>query len=480
MLFNDVSFTYRERSTFSGAGLSALDRVSLEVRPGEKVGVVGANGAGKSTLLRLMAGILQPSSGSCDPRGMSRALLSLNAGFDADLSGAYNVVMHGMLSGLPRSEAVRRIPAVAEMAGLGDAINRRVATYSTGMRARLCFWTAMNLNVDVLLVDEVLSVGDLEFRQKSRNAMLDVIAGNRAVVIASHNLTFMQSVCDRVIWLHRGRVRSDGDSTAVVDNYRAFLSPASEGVPSTRNGSRRQIFVCGPPRSGTTALARLLNTSQSLVVGIERYRKRLMQVNGEDHRSLFGKERYFRYDTGDTDVDFNVAHPDLTQSSKRKFDAATYIGDKVPRLYRCLHNVDTAFPDCVVVYIIRDPIHVASSWQRRADSKHDRWPQRNGYQQAVIEWNQSVRFAMAARQRFGNRMILLSYERTFGNRRLAVWREMMRRLQLPAKPEEPTRRFLESAFRRAKADRKVDPEVLQYASRTADYITYARLLAHVL
>ena len=480
MLLNDVSFTYRERGTFSREGLSALDRVSLQVRPGEKVGVVGANGAGKSTLLRLMAGILQPSSGSRNPRGMSSALLSLNAGFDTDLSGAYNVVMHGMLAGLSRGEAVRRIPVVAEMAGLGDAINRRVATYSTGMRARLCFWTAMNLNADVLLVDEVLSVGDLEFREKSRDAMLDMIAGNRAVVIASHNLTFMQSVCDRIVWLHRGRVRSDGDSTDVVDNYRSFLSPPNDAPRSTTEGPQRQIFVCGPPRSGTTALARLLNTSESLVVGIERYRKRLMQLRGTDNGSLFGKERFFRFDTGDTDVDFNAAHPELTQRSKRKFDTAMYIGDKVPRLYRRLDYIDAAFPHCVVVYIIRDPIHVASSWQRRADSEHDRWPQRNGYQQAIIEWNQSVRFAMEARQRFGNRIILLSYERIFGSRRLAVWRELMRRLQLPAKTEESTRRFLHNAFRRATADRKVEVEVLQYASRTADYIAYARLLAHVL
>ena len=480
MLLDNVSFSYRERSTFRGEGLSALDRVSLGIRPGEKVGVVGANGAGKSTLLRLMAGILQPSSGSCDARHMSRALLSLNAGFDPDLSGAYNVVMHGMLSGLSRREAVRRIPMVAEMGGLGEAINRRVATFSTGMRARLCFWTAMNLDADVLLVDEVLSVGDLAFRERSREAMLDMIAGNRAVVIASHNLNFVQSVCDRTIWLHGGRVFADGESAAVIDSYRASLTPPSEATLSSGGATPRQLFVCGPPRSGTTALARLLNTNPSLVVGIERYRKRLMQLRGADDSTLFERDRYFTYDPGDTDVDFNVAHSELTRISKRKFDTAAYVGDKVPRLYRRLPYIDTAFPNCIVIYIIRDPINVAASWQRRAEAEQDRWPERNGYQQAIIEWNESVRLAMEARRRFGGRMILLSYERIFGNRRLAVWREMMRRLQLSAKTDQSTRQFLDNAFRRAKADRGIEPEILRYASRTADYIAYARLLAHVL
>ena len=480
MRLDKISFSYRERATFGGDGLAALTRVSLAIQPGEKVGLIGANGAGKSTLLRLMAGILRPTGGSYDAANMSRALLSLTAGFDSDLSGAHNVVMHGMLSGLSRQEAIHRIPAVAEMAGLGEAINRRVATYSTGMRARLCFWTAMNLNADIMLVDEVLSVGDLAFREKSRDAMLNLMAGNRAVVIASHNLAFVESLCDRVIWLHNGRVRADGDSNPVIDNYRAFLAPPSEPLPLTHERPRRHLFICGAPRSGTTALARLMNTDPNLVVGIERYRDRLMKINSPDLCTLFEKERFFKYDADDTAVDFNVAHPHLTEISKRKFDTATYIGDKVPRLYRRLHHIDAAFPGCIVVYIIRNPIHVASSWQRRADAKHDRWPERNGYQQAVIEWNQSLRFAIEARSLLGNRIILLSYERIFGNQRLAVWRQVMRRLQLPVKPDESTRRFLENAFRRTQKKRDISAEVTQYVSRTADYITYARLLTHVL
>lgn len=480
MRLDNVSFSYRERATFGGDGLAALNRVSVAIRPAEKVGLIGANGAGKSTLLRLMAGILRPTSGTYDAANMSRALLSLTAGFDSDLSGAHNVVMHGMLSGLSRQDAIHRIPIVAEMAGLGDAIDRRVATYSTGMRARLCFWTAMNLNADVMLVDEVLSVGDLAFREKSRDAMLNLMSGNRSVVIASHNLPFIESLCDRVIWLHDGCVRADGDSAAVIDNYRAFISPPPDAEPLPAHGSPRQLFVCGPNRSGTTALARLLNANPNVIVGIERYRKRLMQVKDGDHRCLFSKDRYFTYLASDTNVDFNKAHHEETEKARRKFDAARYIGDKVPQLYRRLQFIEPAFPNCYVIFIIRDPVNVAASWQRRAEAENDPWPQRNGYQQAVIEWNESLRFAMRAKRHLGNRLILLSYDRLFGQRRWLVWRELMRRLQLSVKPDETTKRFLENAYRRAARKREASTDVLQYVSRSADYVTYAKLLGQVL
>lgn len=480
MRLHDVSFSYRDRTTSGGDGLTALDGISLEIGPGEKVGLIGANGAGKSTLLRVMAGILRPGRGSYEPRNMSSALLSLTAGFDSDLTGAHNIVMHGMLSGLTRQDAIRRIPIVAETAGLRDAIDRRVATYSTGMRARLCFWTAMNLDADMLLVDEVLAVGDLEFREKSRDAMLKLMAGSRAAVIASHNLAFIESLCDRVIWLHGGRIKADGDTTSVIDHYRTHVSPPAEAVAATGNESPRQLFICGANRSGTTALARLLNANPGVVVGIERYRKRLMQLTDGDHRSLFSKQRFFTYMADDTNVDFNAAYPEETESARRKFDTALYIGDKVPQLYRRLQHIEAAFPDCRVLYIVRDPVHVAMSWQRRAEAQNDPWPQRNGYQQAVVEWNESIRFAMKATKHLGNRLTYLSYERLFGQRRYLVWRELMRRLSLPTKPNESTRRFFENSARRAGMKRESPAEILQYVSRSADYVTYAKLLARVL
>jgi len=142
--------------------------------------------------------------------------------------------------------------------------------------------------------------------------------------------------------------------------------------------------------------------------------------------------------------------------------------------------IDEAFPNCVVVYIVRNPVHVAASWQKRAEKESDRWPTRNGFQEATIEWNESISLALQSRKRFGNRLILLSYDRVFGSRRFGVWREMMRRLDLPTKPTESTRRFLDNAFRNASSQRQYSTDILRYVSRSADYIGYARLLGQVL
>ena len=221
MKLDRVSVVYAEAGFLSRAPkVVALRDVSLRVAPGDKLGLVGANGAGKSTLLRVMAGVLKPDAGAVDSRGMSTALLSLHAGFDGELSGERNIVMHGMLMGLTRKEAKARVAAVAEMSGLGEALRRRASTYSTGMRARLCFSTAINLDPDVLLLDEIFSVGDREFREKSERTMLERFQGDKAIVYVSHNVNMMERVCDRAIWLHGGEVCAEGDATDVLAAYR--------------------------------------------------------------------------------------------------------------------------------------------------------------------------------------------------------------------------------------------------------------------
>ena len=220
MRLRGVSVVYSDYGLFSHTGdVSALTDVSLDVHRGDKLGIIGRNGAGKSTLMRVMAGVLSPNSGAVDYRGMSSALLSLNAGFDTDLSGVHNVVMHGMLMGLSRREAATRVDAVLEMSELGDAIHRRVSTYSSGMRARLCFSTAINLDPDVLLLDEVFSVGDGEFREKSRRIMLDRFTAGKAIVLVTHSVPMIRRVCDRAIWLDGGRIQAQGDVEDVVAAY---------------------------------------------------------------------------------------------------------------------------------------------------------------------------------------------------------------------------------------------------------------------
>lgn len=221
MRLEGVSVVYSDDGFFSNVEeVTALRDVSLHVGRGDKVGIIGSNGAGKSTLVRVMSGVLKPNAGIVDDEGMTSALLSLNAGFDGELSGTRNVVMHGMLMGLTRKEAVARIEAVAEMSGLGDAMNRRVSTYSTGMRARLCFSTAINLEPDLLLLDEAFVVGDLEFRDKSQRVMHERFTEDRAIVLVSHSLASVQQLCERAIWLDHGEIRAQGETKDVIRAYR--------------------------------------------------------------------------------------------------------------------------------------------------------------------------------------------------------------------------------------------------------------------
>ena len=221
MRLRDVSVVYAHEGLFLKTGdVMALRNVSMRIGAGEKVGVIGANGAGKSTLMRVIAGVLKPNSGTVDDEGMSSALLSLNAGFDATLSGVRNIVMHGMLMGLTRREASARVETVTEMSGLGDAIHRRVSTYSSGMRARLCFSTAINLDPDVLILDEVFSVGDKDFREKSERIMLERFESDRAILLVSHSPSRLERLCDRVIWLDQGTIRAQGEAKDLIAEYR--------------------------------------------------------------------------------------------------------------------------------------------------------------------------------------------------------------------------------------------------------------------
>ncbi|MCY4011809.1 MAG: sulfotransferase [Gammaproteobacteria bacterium] len=479
MRLANVHVRYRDR-TITGSPVSALKDVSVTIGSGEKVGVIGGNGTGKSTLLRVMAGVLRPDAGSFESEGMSTALLSLSAGFDAELSGVRNIVLHGVLSGLSPRDAQARVANIADLAGLGEAIQRRVATYSTGMRARLCFWTAINLDPDLMLIDEVLSVGDQAFREKSRKAMLDVMQGTKAVALVSHNLNFVERLCDRVIWLKDGAVALDGEATEVIHAYRDWVAGRSN-PGGADEAAKKRIFVCGTGRSGTTALARLLNTHPDIVVGIERYKSRLMTARpSDDLTELFTKERYFEVTPGDTNIDLERSYLNDTAKARRKYDSAKYVGDKVPNLYRRLDFLDKAFPECVVIYIVRDPVSVAASWQRRATAADDAWPEENDFQRAVADWNESIRLAIQAKRVFGRRILYVSYDRVFGRRKWAVWREIMRNLDLDPELTTHAKRFLAKAAVRAKPKRDVPVHLRNYVNGEADYAKYSKLMCDVL
>jgi len=204
----------------------ALDDVSFSVSPGEAVGVIGPNGAGKSTLLKLVAGILRADVGSVFTSGRVTALIEISAGFHGDLTGRENVYMNASILGMRKAEIDRKLDAIINFSGVGEFIDTPVKRYSSGMQARLGFSVAAHVDADVLLVDEVLSVGDVLFRERCVDRMRELVAQGALVLFVTHHLEQMQSYCSRAVVLHDGRVAYDGDTNTAVAHY---LSALREG-----------------------------------------------------------------------------------------------------------------------------------------------------------------------------------------------------------------------------------------------------------
>ncbi|HEY5257985.1 MAG TPA: ABC transporter ATP-binding protein [Candidatus Baltobacteraceae bacterium] len=196
-----------------------LDRVSLEVRHGERLGIVGPNGAGKSTLLKVMASILRPTSGSVFVHGVVAPLIEIGAGFDPDLSVVDNVILYGVLLGFNREAMAARMEAILEFAELEPYRYALVKTLSSGMLARLGFGVASDIQPDVLLIDEVLSVGDEHFRKKSRERIMGFWEQGIASVIVSHDLSLIAEACDRVVCMDAGRIGFIGSPRTAVRFY---------------------------------------------------------------------------------------------------------------------------------------------------------------------------------------------------------------------------------------------------------------------
>lgn len=201
--------------------LIALNDVNLSIRKGEAFGIVGSNGAGKSTLLRVMARTLKPDAGTINVYGKTSTLLQLGVGFNFQLSGRRNVYLGGLASGLRKKEIDEQFDAIVDYAELWDAIDRPVRTYSSGMFSRLAFSVGMAMNPNILLLDEVLAVGDESFRGKSLATMKDLLARSGTIVFVSHALPNVAEFCDRVAWLDKGVVRTVGPAADVVEAYKA-------------------------------------------------------------------------------------------------------------------------------------------------------------------------------------------------------------------------------------------------------------------
>lgn len=244
------------RQKVSYHDFDALKDVSFSIRRGEVVGLIGRNGSGKSSTLKIIAGVYRPSSGIVKVEGSIASLIELGAGFHAELSGRENILVNGLLMGYSKREMLARQASIIEFAGIGDFIDAPVKQYSSGMYMRLAFAVATEVNPDILIVDEILSVGDLSFQAKCHERLKRFRDAGKTIVMVTHSMGDVTSLCDRAIYLEKGQVVFDGDPYEAVDQYRTNSLEPQPMLIQRSSGSGTHL----PPPS-VAARAGLTNTS---------------------------------------------------------------------------------------------------------------------------------------------------------------------------------------------------------------------------
>ncbi len=197
----------------------ALKNVSFEVNRGEVVGLIGSNGAGKSTLLKVVSGVMKPTEGNVKVKGVISPMIELGAGFDMELTARENIYLNGSILGYSKAFIDEKFDEIVEFSELRDFLDAPVKNFSSGMTAKLAFAIATIVNPEILIVDEILSVGDIKFQEKSRNKMLEMIKGGTTVLYVSHSLESIKELCDKVIWLEHGQIVKTGDTKEICDEY---------------------------------------------------------------------------------------------------------------------------------------------------------------------------------------------------------------------------------------------------------------------
>lgn len=222
-LYYDKATTLKERILFrkrnSYETKEILSDISVVINKGETVALIGVNGSGKSTLLKLMTKIIYPNKGKIIINGKLTSLLELGAGFHPDFSGRENIYFNASIFGLTRIEIDKRIDKIIEFSELGSFIDNPVRTYSSGMYMRLAFSVAINVDADILLIDEILAVGDQHFQEKCYEKLKELKKEGKTIVIVTHDLNSVRNLCDRAIWINKGRVKMDDSAKKVVESY---------------------------------------------------------------------------------------------------------------------------------------------------------------------------------------------------------------------------------------------------------------------
>lgn len=239
----NIGVRYRRRTGIFRTKQSwAITDVSLDIRRGETLGIIGSNGAGKSTALRVIAGIIQPDAGRLVKfADYTASLLALQVGFVPNLSARENIFLGGMVMGMSKRELQRRFDDIVDFSELREFVDEPIMTYSVGMRARLAFAVSFQADPDILLVDEILGVGDAAFRDKSTQAMREKIRTKKTVVLVSHNEHIIQELCDRVVWIENGKTIDQGAPDRILEQYQ----------------QKARSKAAGPDRSGTAPAAPL-------------------------------------------------------------------------------------------------------------------------------------------------------------------------------------------------------------------------------
>ncbi|MFE5324205.1 ABC transporter ATP-binding protein [Paenibacillus sp. NPDC056579] len=242
ILKKEKNITLKERLIYRGREKAeefwALDDVSCKIESGRTIGLIGRNGSGKSTLLKLLTRIMYPTSGTIKIQGRVSSLLELGAGFHTDFTGIENIYMNASILGLTRKEIDQKLHSIIEFSELEEFINNPLRSYSSGMYMRLAFSVAINVNPDILLIDEVLSVGDTSFQKKCINKLKELKRQGKTIVIVSHDNHTMEILCDEVIWLNKGKIVKSGDSKIVINEYLDFMAE-EDGIRI--NNQKQQI-----------------------------------------------------------------------------------------------------------------------------------------------------------------------------------------------------------------------------------------------
>lgn len=245
----------------------ALDDISFCVHKGETVGLIGTNGAGKSTLLKIITGVLTQTSGEVEVHGKISALLELGAGFNGEYTGIENIYLNGQMMGYTREQMDERIQSIIDFAGIGDFINQPVKTYSSGMFARLAFAVAINVDPDILIVDEALSVGDIYFQAKCFKKMAEIKKKGTTVLLVTHDMSSVISYCDRAVILNKGHYVKEGNAKEMVDIYKKILVNQYDENETENGGEKKSAIAYLKESDGTDWKSHFVINDQNVAYG---------------------------------------------------------------------------------------------------------------------------------------------------------------------------------------------------------------------